>query len=349
MPTFSPESLLRISQSLFESARVPPADARVVARSLVEANLRGHDSHGVMRVPQYLGFLRDGTYRIGAPLEILDESQAIVAADGGWGLGQVQAHRLLDRLLMKARAVGVAAGTIRRCGHVGRLGEYAEKAAGEHLAFVGTVNSHGGGRRVAPPGGAEGRISTNPICIGAPTPTAPLILDFGTSAVAEGKVRVAYQKGEQVPSGWLLDSEGRATTDPGVLYSEPRGMILPMGGPQAYKGFGLGLLLDALAGGLSGGQCSQPGPITGAGNAVLFILLDIKRFGGLDHFLSEVGNLAQFVRGCPPNKPNEPVLLPGDPERDTLEKRRLSGITISDSLWEKFGELAVEAGVTIPF
>ncbi len=301
-----------------------------------------------MRLSQYLEYLRDGKFKANVPLEIIDESPALLAADGGWGLGQVQAHRLLGRLIEKARALGLAAGTIRRCGHTGRLGEYAERAAAEKLAFIGTVNSHGGGRRVAPPGGIEGRISTNPICIGAPTPAEPLILDFGTSVVAEGKVRLACQKGERVPEGWLLDAAGQPTTDPNVLYSDPRGTILPLDGPHAYKGFGLGLLLDALAGGLSGGMCSQPGPIAGVGNSLLFILLDVARFGGLDHFLSEVGNLALFVRGCPPRDPAGHILLPGDPERLTLEKRRATGIPIPDVVWKTLCELAQNAKLQMP-
>jgi uncharacterized oxidoreductase len=326
---------------------VSPEEALVVARSLVESNLRGHDSHGVIRIPQYLDFLRKGAYRAGAPLEILDETPALLAADGNWGFGQVQAQRLLAKLVEKARALGVAAGTIRHCGHIGRLGEYAERAAGDKLAFIGTVNSHGGGRRVAPPGGTEGRISTNPICIGAPTPAAPLILDFSTCVAAEGKVRVLHQKGEQVPEGWLLDAKGQSTTNPDVLYQEPRGTILPLGGAQAYKGFGLGLMLDALAGGLSGGACSQPGPFSGVGNAVMFILLDVARFGGVEHFLKETGALAEFVRSCPA-RPGESILLPGDPERQMLEQRRKSGIPVPDSLWETLKELAIEGGMTIP-
>src|SRR5205085_3284037 len=132
---------------------------------LVEANLRGHDSHGVMRVVQYLEMLADGRTQAGAAFEVLDESPALLAADAGWGLGQVQAHRLLDRLIPRAKALGVAAGTLRRCGHTGRLGEYAERVAGDGLALIGTVNSHGSGNRVAPPGGTEGRLSTNPLCI----------------------------------------------------------------------------------------------------------------------------------------------------------------------------------------
>src|SRR5439155_22247256 len=157
------------------------------------------------------------------------------------------------------------------------------RAGGERLALIGTVNSHGGGHRVARPGGTQGRLSTNPLCIGAPTDGPPLVLDIGTSVCAEGKVRVCYQNGERVPEGWLLDAEGRPTTDPSVLYTEPRGTILPLGGAQAYKGFGLSLLLDALAGGLSGGDCSRPGAPWPAGNTVLFVLLDTARFGGREH------------------------------------------------------------------
>src|SRR5437868_4147472 len=155
VPTLRPDVLLDFGRQLFVGAGVPAADAETVARSLVDANLCGHDSHGVMRVPQYLGFLQSGQFKAGAPFTVLNETPAIVAADGGWGLGQPQAYRLLDKLIPKAKALGVAAGTLRNCGHTGRLGEYAEFVAKEHMALFATVNSHGSGRRVAPPGGTE--------------------------------------------------------------------------------------------------------------------------------------------------------------------------------------------------
>src|SRR5262249_38103290 len=158
---------------------------------------------------------------------------------------------------------------------IGRLGEYAEAAARERLALIATVNGHGYGRNVAPPGGTTARIGTNPLCLGVPTTGDPIILDIGTSVVAEGKVRVCFNKGVQTPEGWLLDAAGRATTDPGVLYREPKGTIRALGGDQSYKGFGIGLLLDMFTGGLSGAPCSNPQiPLRGA-NAVLFIALDI--------------------------------------------------------------------------
>src|SRR5205085_6963618 len=137
----------------------------------------------------------------------------------------------------------------------------------------------------------------NPLCIGVPTPTHPLVLDFSTSACAEGKVRVAYQKGAPVPAGWIQDAAGNPSTDPGVLYGEPQGTILPFGGPQAYKGFGLGFMLDVLAGGLSGGESSRPDrPMSGVGNSVLFTMWDVDAFGGRDHFLTTVGDLGRYVR-----------------------------------------------------
>lgn len=347
MPTFPAATLAALCRSLFEAAGVPAADADVVARSLVDANLCGHDSHGVMRAPQYVDFIRKGTYKAGAPLTVIQETPAVVAADGGWGLGQVQAYRLLEKLLPKAQALGIAAGTLRNCGHTGRLGEYAEFAAKENMALFAAVNSHGSGRRVAPPGGTEGRISTNPICMGAPTSGAPVVIDFGTSAAAEGKVRAQFQKKQPAPEGWLIDHAGAPTTDPGVLYSEPRGNILPFGGAQAYKGFGLGLLLDLLCGGLSGGPCSNPNyPLAGQGNAAVFVLFNPALFGGVEHFLKESDGLASYVRSCP-TVAGATITLPGDPERQAKEKRLAEGIPVPDGTWELIAKAAAELNVWV--
>jgi hydroxycarboxylate dehydrogenase B len=349
VPTTPPDVLLDFAGRLFRAAGVPAEEAEVVARSLVDANLCGHDSHGVIRVPQYIGFLREGRLLAGTELTVLRESPAMLAADANWGLGQVQAYRALERLRVKAKAVGIAGGTLRRCGHIGRLGEYAEWAAGHDLALFATVNSHGSGQRVAPPGGTEGRISTNPVCFGAPTPTDPLVLDFSTSACAEGKVRVAFQKGECVPEGWLMDAAGEPCTSAAVLYSDPPGSLLPFGGPQAYKGFGLGLLMDALAGGLSGGECSRPDrPMLGRGNGVVFVLWDLTAFGGREHFLSEVGGLAGYVRGTPRRPGVAEITLPGDPERATRRRRSAEGIPIAGGTWALLTRLADELRVNVP-
>jgi uncharacterized oxidoreductase len=347
VPTFTADRLTSFSVALFQARGVPADDADRVSRSLVDANLAGHDSHGVIRIPQYCKALEDGALKAGVPLNIFHQTPAVLCADGNWGLGQVQAHRLLEKLTPLARAVGVAAGTLKHCGHIGRLGEYAEAAAANGLAFFASVNNHGFGRAVAPPGGKAGRIGTNPLCLGAPA-REPVVLDIGTSVCAEGKVRVSFNKKALVPPGWLLDADGQPTTDPGVLYRDPRGTILPLGGEQAYKGFGIGLLLDMLVGGLSGSPCSRPeiGPRTA--NAVLFVLFDAARFAGGEHFLNEVETLAANVRACPPVDAARPVQLPGDPERHTRARRLSEGITLDDGTWAQLSALATALRVSLP-
>jgi uncharacterized oxidoreductase len=346
--TFSPETLLPFARSLFVAASVPADEAAVVARSLLDANLCGHDSHGLIRIPQYLTAIADGRLRPGAPLTVVKETPALLVADGGWGLGQVQAHRLLERLVPRARALGLAAGTLKHCGHIGRLGEYAEAAAAQRLAFMATVNNHGLGRGVAPPGGTESRIGTNPLCLGAPTPGDPVILDIGTSVCAEGKVRVLFNKGLPAPPGWLLDERGRPTTDPGVLYREPRGTILPLGGAQAYKGFGIGLLLDMFVGGLSGAPCSNPAAPNLSANAVFFLVLDVDHFAGAEHFLREVSGLAALVRDCPRAEGVQEILLPGDPERREKARRSKEGIALDEGTWSQLAALAERLKVSLP-
>lgn len=348
MPTFPASILQSFAESLFQAARVPSAEARRVSQSLVEANLCGHDSHGLIRIPQYLEAIADRRLQPSAPFTVIKETAAVIVADGGWGLGQVQAHRLVDRLVPRAQALGIAAGTLQKCGHIGRLGEYAEKAAAKRMAFVGTVNGHGFGRGVAPPGGIESRIGTNPLCLGAPTDGEPTILDIGTSVCAEGKVRVAFNKGQPVPQGWLLDAQGRPTTDPSVLYRDPRGSILPLGGAHAYKGFGIGLLLDMFAGGLSGAPCSTPGHPNLVANAVFFLLMDIDHFAGAAHFLKEVSALAESVRRCPRAEGVAEIVLPGEPERREAARRRTTGIPLDEGTWSQLIQCATRHNITIP-
>jgi len=256
---------------------------------------------------------------------------------------------LFDLVLPCAEALGVAAGAARDCGHIGRLGEYAERAAERGLILLATVNNCGAGQRVAPPGGVEPRLGTNPLCAAVPTGADPVVLDFGTSVVAEGKVRVNFQKKEATPEGWLVDSTGKPTTDPSVLYTEPRGSILPFGGQQMYKGFGLGLLLDLLCGGLSGGPSSSPAyPLAGQGNAAVFVVFNPALFGGVEHFLQQTDGLTEYVRSCPRAEGVTEITLPGDPERSAKQKRLAEGVPIPDGTWELLAKAAGELNVRLP-
>jgi uncharacterized oxidoreductase len=348
MPILSADVLRDFTTGLLVRAGASVEESRVVATSLVESNLRGHDSHGVMRAPQYVGFLERGEYRAGVELVVVSEAPGVVVCDAQWGFGQVQAHRLLDRIVPKARALGVAAGAARDCGHLGRLGEYAERAAADGLILLATVNNCGSGQRVAPPGGVAPRLGTNPLCAAVPTGGEPVVLDFGTSAVSEGKVRVYHINKRPTPEGWLLDADGRPTTNPAVLYEPPMGSILPMGGPQSYKGFGLALVLDMLCGGLTGGRSSYPGAPAARGNNVVFVLFDPERFAGLDALEREAGGVASFVRDTPRAAGVESILLPGDPERATLERRSAEGVPIEEAHWLKLVELAERLGADVP-
>jgi uncharacterized oxidoreductase len=350
VPTIPAVDLTGFAADLLAAVGVAPDEAAVVAASLVGSNLRGHDSHGVMRLPQYITFIEKGQYRHGVDLKVESETPAAVACDGQWGLGQVQAHRLLDLVIPRAREMGVAVATARNCGHIGRLGEYAERAAAMGLMLLATVNNGGAARRVAPPGGLEPRLSTNPFCAGVPTsdPDAPIIADFGTSVVAEGKVRDYYISRRPVPEGWLLDHRGQPTTDPSVLYESPMGTILPLGGTHSYKGFGLGLILDIWAGGLSGGGCSQASPPGVTGNHVFFLALDPDRLAGRDVLMGQAAALADWIRATPRAPDADRILLPGDPERHTLEQRTASGIPLNDSHWARLIDLAQRLGVGVP-
>jgi uncharacterized oxidoreductase len=256
---------------------------------------------------------------------------------------------LLDRVIPKARELGLAAGTARNIGHIGRLGEYAERAAAEGLILIATVNNNGAGQRVAPPGGLQPRLGTNPLCVAVPTDSTPVVLDFGTSVAAEGKVRVHYINDKKpVPEGWLLDSEGHHTTDPSVLYEPPLGSILPMGGNQSYKGFGLGLILDMFSGGLTGGMSSHPGATGAKGNNVVFIALDPQRFAGLEALTTQSSALSEYVRSTPRAEGVAAILLPGDPERMMLEYRSIEGIPVEETQWLQLVNAAGTLGVTVP-
>ena len=350
MPTITAAELTDFATELLAAAGVARDEAAIVADSLVGANLRGHDSHGVMRLPQYIDFIEKGQYRHGVGLKVERETPAAVVCDGQWGLGQVQAHRLLDLAIPKARAMGVAVATARDCGHIGRLGEYAERAAESGLLLLATVNNGGAVQRVAPPGGIEPRLSTNPFCAGAPTadPDAPIVVDFGTSVVAEGKVRDYFISKRAVPEGWLLDHLGRPTTDPAVLYEPPRGTILPLGGDQSYKGFGLGLILDIWAGALSGGGCSQTSQRAVPGNNVFFLVLDPAHLAGSDLLTHQAADLAAWIRATPRVQGGDAIVLPGDPERQVLRRRTASGIPIDDSHRDRLTDLARRLRVAVP-
>src|SRR5262245_22598568 len=348
MPTLAPTALQTFAAQLMQAGGMSPAESSLVAASLVDANLKGYDSHGVMRVPYYVQAIKDGEVAPGGELQILEEGPARIVADAHWGIGQVQAQKLIKLLTVKAKDGGLGLGTMMHCGHIGRLGEYCEQTAAQGLVSMLMVNSHGGAVRVAPPGGKAPRLSTNPLAIGVPNRDGALVLDFSTSATAEGKVRVKKIAGQPCPEGWLIDCEGKPTTDPSTLYGNPPGAILPMGGAQAYKGFGLGLMIEILTGALSGGNCAKTVPYPKKGNCVFILLIDPKKFGVIDCFQNEVSQLVDYVRSCPRVDGVSEIILPGDPERQLAAQRMAEGIYLDDENWKALVKLGEQLGVKAP-
>jgi hydroxycarboxylate dehydrogenase B len=348
MPNISAEKLTQFATALLEAGGVSADEARVVAKSLVVANLMGHDSHGVMRIPYYLEGVPKGEVKPNAEFTVIKETDSLLQADGNWGFGQTQARRLTDRLIAKARKSGVAVGTLVHSSHIGRLGEYCEQAAAAGMVSLLMVNTHGAARRVAPPGGTAPRLGTNPIAIGVPHPDGALVMDYGTSATAEGKVRVRRIGGQLCPDGWILDNQGNPTNDPNTLYGEPPGTIRPFGGDQPHKGFALGMMVEIFAGALSGGVCIRETPPNQVGNCVFELIVDPNNVGGGEHFANEVKCLVSFIRECPRAAGVNEILLPGDPERKTAATRQANGIPIDDGNWRQLLAFAEKLNVPAP-
>lgn len=349
MPTIAAEPLREYVARVFAGAGVPAGDAATVAAHLVEANLLGHDSHGVIRVERYLEHLRAGRIVAGATPRVVSEGASTAVVDGGWNFGQVVARDTMAHAVAKARAAGVGVAVARRCGHVGRLGAYVEQGVAQGCVALAMVNNHGGGQVMAPPGGVARRLSPNPIAFAAPTgdADAPFVLDMTTSVVAEGKLRVARNRGEAVPPGWIVDGEGRPATDPGAYYGPPPGAILPLGGEALHKGFGLALLVEALAGALSGAGTSRADGASG-GNGLFTLAIDPTAFGEAGAFTGEFGAVLEYVR-TPPLAPGVArVITAGEPERDARRARAAAGIAIDEATWGQLVAAGRSAGVEPP-
>lgn len=331
-------ALRGVAAAIIEAAGSSPEEAETVAGRLVAANLTGHDSHGVIRVPQYVDAVRQGVLVPNRRAEVVFESEVAAVLDGGSGYGQVLGAQAVEAAIARAGRHGVGLAALRNSGHLGRIGDWAGLAADAGMVSLHFVNVVGVPLRGVPHGGRDARGTTNPIAIGMPVEGAPpLVLDFATTAVAEGKVRVARNKGVPLPEGCLIDAEGRPTNDPAAMYADPPASLLPFGGPvTGHKGGGLWLLCDLLAGALGGGGCSRaPEPGARATSNMLSIVVAPRAFGEPAGFAAEVERYIGFVRSSRPREPGGEVLLPGEPERRHEAERRAGGIPIDAASWEQ--------------
>lgn len=345
MPTLKHEPLESLARDIFRAIGVPPEGSAWMGKLLVRANLRGHDSHGVIRIPQYIASWRKGEADPAAEPQIVQEGSATALVDGRLGFGQIVARRGMEVAMEKAAAIGVATVGVFNSNHIGRLADYTEMALARDMLALLAVNAGGAGQRMAPWGGRAPRLSTNPIAFACPAGgAAPISFDIATTVAAEGKVRVKRNRKEQMPLGWVLDAEGRPTTDPNALYANPPGTLLPAGG---HKGYSLALMIEVLGGILARGGYSteHPGPIR---NGMFMIVVDIARFVPPATFRAEVDDLIRYLKTCPTVPGTERILTPGEPEAITEVERRRSGIFVEDQTWFQIQDLARELGVAIP-
>jgi uncharacterized oxidoreductase len=347
MPIFKPEELKQASSDIFQAAGAPKVEADLVADFLVRANLAGHDSHGVIRVPQYVGEIKAGHLIPGAPIKIVQETPSTALIDGNWGFGQVIAKRATEIAIEKARTQKISIVNVYNSNHIGRLGDYPHMAAQQDMIGIIMVNAGGAGQSVAPFGGTARRLATNPISIAVPTGgEVPLILDMATSVVAEGKVRVKRNRKQKTPDGWLIGSDGNPTNDPEALYANPpRAAILPLGGLTAgHKGYGLAFMIEILTGILARNGYSNE-KASRISNGTVLIVIDVATFIPVEEFKHQVLDLIRYIKTSPCIPGVNEILVPGEPEYKEEKKRLKEGIFVEDETWNQIKRLAEEFGV----
>jgi uncharacterized oxidoreductase len=333
---------------VFRATGSADAEARIVGDHLVDANLAGHESHGVIRVSKYIDWQAKGMVISNQHAVVVRETPCNAVIDGQFGYGQVIGLEAMVLAIAKARQSSFCAVALRNAGHLGRIGAWAEQVAQAGLASVHFVNTSGFGILVAPHGGTDRRLSANPIAASAPGPDgAPLVLDISTSAIAEGKIQVAKNHGEQLPPGCTIDSEGRPNQDPAVFYGPPVGALLPFGG---HKGYGLSIFCEIFAGALSGGQTTNPDNATAGRlvNNMLSLVFNPEAFCGAEAFKLEIARLAAWVKASPPVRPGGEVLLPGEIERRSRALLERDGIPLDTVTRRQIADSVRPLAVALP-
>ena len=333
--------------SIVRAAGSQAGEADKVAAQLVEANLRGHDSHGVGLLPDYVRNVKAGTLKPNQAAVVAKETDTLAVIDGHHGYGQVIGEQAMNIGVAKAKRSGMALVAIRRTHHLGRIGHWAEQCCAAGLASI-HFTSVASNPCVAPWGGSDARLGTNPFTCGVPVEgDEPVILDMATSRLPVGKVRVAHNRKKKIIDGALIDAQGRPTNDPGVYFTPPRGTLLPFG---EHKGYALGLIVELFAGALTGGGTISLGPDAPKGiiNNMFSVIVDPVALGTARAFYDEVDAMVRFVKASPPAPGTDAVLVPGDPERRARRERLAKGIPIDSGTWAVVGEAARSVGIEPP-
>jgi len=338
MPVIDEITLRKLMSALFEAVGTPPDTARFVGDSLVDANLAGHDSHGVIRILHYIEMVRAGKVDPGAQPCVIQRQGATAVLDGAWGWGQPAMMLATETAIDLARRYGLGAAVVRRCYHIGRVAPYVERIAREGMVGLAMASA---GPAVAPYGSRSRVMGTNPIAWAAPRAgdREPVCLDIATAAVAEGKLRVARAKGVPAPPGAIVNVDGHPSLDPNEFYAG--GALLPFGG---HKGSGLSILVQIIGHGLAGIDRAQLMEHRGA-NGPFVLALNPEAFGVGSTFVEAVEEQCAEISHAAPAEGFESVLLPGEPEMIARAERAKAGIPVPDSTWGDLMRLARELGI----
>jgi hydroxycarboxylate dehydrogenase B len=342
---FQEKNLVRAIEAIALAGGSKPEEAKLVAENLVIANLTGHDSHGVGMMPRYVEALLEGGLHPNRKVEVKLDGGALLALDGGAGYGQSIGLQETRLAIERAKQHGLSITTLGNSHHLGRIGHWAEMAVAEGLVSLHFVNVISFAR-VAAYGGADGRFGTNPVCIGIPLPgEAPFLLDMATSAVAQGKLRVAHNKGVKIPLGWLIDRDGNPTDDPKWGVVQPFGAMQTFGG---HKGYGLAVACELLGGALTGGGTWHypEGTKRRVLNGMLSIVIDPERLGTKETFERETREYLDWIRKSPPAPGFDRVRIAGEPEREYRAARERDGVPVDESTWKEI--LGAAAKLKIP-
>jgi uncharacterized oxidoreductase len=325
----SRQEMLDRAAGILEKVGTPRVDARSVAESLVQAQEAGHASHGVIRLVEYVSFVKNGTVIPNAAPEVHSDRGASVVVEGNWGWGPVACKFALEIAKRKIKDLGTVSIAVRHVNHIGRLGEYVEELAELGLVSLMWCNSD---PSVAAFGGKERLFGTNPFAAGIPTTDSPIVIDFATAASAEGKLRVARANNQNIGAGIVIDKDGKESLDPQSFYDG--GSLLPFGG---HKGYCMSLMIELLGGAISGGHPSTSTRFT-RGNGTVLIVMDPEFFVPRESFEKDISESISKIRNTPPIKADSPVMLPGDVENFQRRKNQPE-ITISKAIWESILEL----------
>ena len=346
-----PASQLRAQvASIIEGTGSSPAEARQVADNLVLANLSGHDSHGIGMVPRYVDAEAEGGLKPNSSIKVNLDAGSLLALDGQRGYGQIVGVQAMQMGMDRAKANGSCVMTLGNAHHLGRIGHFAEMATAQGLVSMHFVNVLSR-PVVAPWGGGDGRFGTNPCCIGIPLAGAePFLLDFATSRVAQGKMRVAHNKGERVPPGHLIDEHGKPTDDPGVVVvPQSNGLFGALMTFGEHKGYGMAVACELLGGALTGGGTWHR-PADSARtvlNGMLTILIDANKLGTKSAFEQETLAFVEWLRQSPPSPGTEGVKLAGEPERAARARRSREGVAVDSATWAEIQAAGKKVGVTV--